>query len=217
MALRDPSHLIDTVRPTGVRYALAARITGPAKTAFPKAPGAVQQGNVQLLIVADSDVWDDRFWVHVTNQLGRTSGRALRRQWRLDPQRGGESHRLGRSDFACARGAPATVHSPSCRPCARARKSNTARPRTGCRPTSPRRKRRWSSCSAAPAATPSPCRQKQKDEIEALRRGHGGNARPVARRSAQSARRCRCAGHPPRLLNIFGVPILVAAFALVLG
>ena len=72
MALRDPSHLIDTVRPTGVRYAMAARITGPAKTAFPKAPGAVQQGNVQLVIVADSDIWDDRFWVHVTNQLGRT-------------------------------------------------------------------------------------------------------------------------------------------------
>ena len=69
--LRDPTHLIEAVRPTGVRYALAARITGPAKTAFPNAPGAVQKGNVQLVIVADSDIWDDRFWVHVTNQLGR--------------------------------------------------------------------------------------------------------------------------------------------------
>ena len=71
MSLRDPTHLIDSVRPTGVRYAMAARITGPAKTAFPNAPGAVQKGNVQLVIVADSDLWDDRFWVHVTNQLGR--------------------------------------------------------------------------------------------------------------------------------------------------
>ncbi len=44
MNLRDPTHLADTMRPTGVRYALAARVTGPAKTAYPNAPGAVKKG-----------------------------------------------------------------------------------------------------------------------------------------------------------------------------
>ena len=72
MNLRDPTRLMDSVRPTGVRYAMAARITGPAKTAFPTAPGAVQKGNVQLMLVADSDLWDDRFWVHApTSWAGR--------------------------------------------------------------------------------------------------------------------------------------------------
>ena len=90
--MRDPTSLIDPVRPTGVRYALAARITGVAKTAFPKAPGVVQSGNVQLVIMADSDIFDDRFWVHINDQLGRpwpspspTMAPSSSMRWRTSP------------------------------------------------------------------------------------------------------------------------------------
>ena len=37
-ALSDPATLRDGFKPTGVRYALAARITGPVESAYPQGP-----------------------------------------------------------------------------------------------------------------------------------------------------------------------------------
>ena len=37
-ALTDPSTLRDGFKPTGTRYALAARVTGPVESAFPQGP-----------------------------------------------------------------------------------------------------------------------------------------------------------------------------------
>jgi ABC-type uncharacterized transport system involved in gliding motility auxiliary subunit len=73
--------------PTGQRYALAARITGPAQTAFPDGPpkaektGAdatkpatqikVAKQPIDVIVVTDGDMLDDRFWVQMQDFLGR--------------------------------------------------------------------------------------------------------------------------------------------------
>ena len=73
-----PQDLMQQIEPTGQRYAIAARISGPAKTAFPKGvPGAVgprlmvSRGPINVIVMADSDIFDDRFWVHVEDLYGK--------------------------------------------------------------------------------------------------------------------------------------------------
>jgi ABC-type uncharacterized transport system involved in gliding motility auxiliary subunit len=91
----DPDELVDNFIPTGERYTLAARITGPAKTAFPNgpppvsiappttppAPGAATPGplpaqikeakDVNIILLADSDIFNDQFWVQVQDMAGQ--------------------------------------------------------------------------------------------------------------------------------------------------
>lgn len=80
-----PEDLMAQVEPTGERYVIAARVSGPAKTAFPAGPPGLSadalksaapqiktsSGPINVIIMADSDVFDDRFWVRVQNFLGR--------------------------------------------------------------------------------------------------------------------------------------------------
>lgn len=64
-----PDDLIGTMTSSGNHYVLAARITGPAHSAFDNAPAGVSAPqvksatNIHLVIVADTDLLDDRFWV----------------------------------------------------------------------------------------------------------------------------------------------------------
>jgi ABC-type uncharacterized transport system involved in gliding motility auxiliary subunit len=83
----NPNELLDAFKPSGQRQVLAARITGPAKTAFPDGmpkddkpadPNAPPQpaptgpqlktGNVNVILVADSDMLAD---THIIDQQGR--------------------------------------------------------------------------------------------------------------------------------------------------
>src|SRR5579885_1369082 len=77
----NPQMIMGEVHPTGERYVLAARISGPAKTAFRNgpppaagggkpAPQIKTAGNINVVVMADSDIFDDRFWVHTDNLLG---------------------------------------------------------------------------------------------------------------------------------------------------
>ena len=61
--LRDPGALAGAIKPGGKPIALAARITG--RTTF----GGIT-GNLNIIIVADTDVWDDRFWAQNDPQTG---------------------------------------------------------------------------------------------------------------------------------------------------
>lgn len=75
-ALDDPEALIRELRPSGVRYSIAARIEGPAKSAFPEGiegrkDGLKKADNVNLIVVADSDLLTDRLWVQVQNFFGQ--------------------------------------------------------------------------------------------------------------------------------------------------
>jgi ABC-type uncharacterized transport system involved in gliding motility auxiliary subunit len=77
----DPLALLKDFKPTGKRYTMAARITGPADTAFPK--GAPKDTGIKapqiktaaapinVVVVADTDLLDDRFWIRNQEFLGR--------------------------------------------------------------------------------------------------------------------------------------------------
>lgn len=71
----DPDSLNRDLMPTGQNYVLSARITGPAQTAFPdrvaETEGAVADGDVNLVLTADSDLFDDRFWVQIQDMFGQ--------------------------------------------------------------------------------------------------------------------------------------------------
>lgn len=91
----DPAQLLADFVATGEAYVMAAEVTGAVETAFPDGPPADEDdgssdpadgggaaalpeghlaesdGPVNLLLVADSDLLADRFWVQVGNFLGQ--------------------------------------------------------------------------------------------------------------------------------------------------
>lgn len=75
-----PQQILARFKPSGERYVFAARIAGPVKTAFPDGPpaGAAReaylrqsQSDANIIVVADSDFLEDRFWVRVETLLGK--------------------------------------------------------------------------------------------------------------------------------------------------
>jgi ABC-type uncharacterized transport system involved in gliding motility auxiliary subunit len=81
--LFDPASLHEGFKPTGVRYALAARVTGDVRTAFPGgAPAGVtlpagsaalktSSHPLSLVVVADTDLLADYLWVHQQEFFGQ--------------------------------------------------------------------------------------------------------------------------------------------------
>jgi ABC-type uncharacterized transport system involved in gliding motility auxiliary subunit len=90
-ALTDPSTLRDGFKPTGTRYALAARITGPVDSAFPQGPPpdektpagppaahltkSAQPANI--VIIADTDMLMDYMWVQMHEVFGQRVAQAF--------------------------------------------------------------------------------------------------------------------------------------------
>ncbi len=91
VAMRDPASLLEGYQPGGKVLVLAARISGKVKTAFPKGmPGtdttekegekakaqvdpefiAESRGPINLVVIADTDLLADRFWVKMQSFLG---------------------------------------------------------------------------------------------------------------------------------------------------
>lgn len=74
--LQNPEELLAELEPTGERYVLAARVSGPAQTAFAQGLEGREQGlrsadNINVIIVADSDMLSDRMWVSVQDFFGQ--------------------------------------------------------------------------------------------------------------------------------------------------
>jgi len=87
----DPARLLAGYSPGGVPLALAARVSGEAKSAFPDGSPAgdedqedgeeasadtepsehLESGEVQIFLVADADMLADRWWVSVQNFFGQ--------------------------------------------------------------------------------------------------------------------------------------------------
>jgi ABC-type uncharacterized transport system involved in gliding motility auxiliary subunit len=61
-----PQDLMQSILPAGKPFVIAARVTGPAHSAFGSATG-----NINVIVMADSDIFDDRFWVHVEDLYGK--------------------------------------------------------------------------------------------------------------------------------------------------
>jgi ABC-type uncharacterized transport system involved in gliding motility auxiliary subunit len=85
--LFDPSTLRDGFKPTGKRYTLAARVSGPVKSAFPAgapagatapAGGALKESTkpLNLLVFADTDMLMDYLWVRTQNFFGQRVAQA---------------------------------------------------------------------------------------------------------------------------------------------
>ena len=73
--LPDPESLFQDLKPSGERYVLAARLSGPLKSAFPERAGAghLSEGKADgsIIVVADTDLLADRMWVQVQNFFGQ--------------------------------------------------------------------------------------------------------------------------------------------------
>ena len=80
---QHPEDLINDIVPAGRNYAIAARVSGPAKTSFPTGaplspadaaktgPQVTSSKAINVIVMADSDIFDDRFWVRVENLYGK--------------------------------------------------------------------------------------------------------------------------------------------------
>lgn len=66
-----PQDLWNLIHPAGSPYTIAARITGPAKTAFPQTAKLKSAKTINVIVAADSDIFDDRFWVHTQDLFGK--------------------------------------------------------------------------------------------------------------------------------------------------
>lgn len=74
--IQDPSELVRNLKPTGESYTLAARLSGPATAAMTKpegVEGTALEGsdNINVMVVADTDLLTDRLWVQVQNFFGQ--------------------------------------------------------------------------------------------------------------------------------------------------
>jgi ABC-type uncharacterized transport system involved in gliding motility auxiliary subunit len=66
-----PQDLMAMIQPAGSPYTIAARISGPAKTAFPATAKIQSAKNINVIVMADSDIFDDRFWVRTQDLYGK--------------------------------------------------------------------------------------------------------------------------------------------------
>ena len=86
LAMPDPTKMLATFRPDGQQRVIAARIRGKLKSAFKgppepptgqKAPENAQpfkaetDGPVNMVVVADSDILADRYWVRIADFFGQ--------------------------------------------------------------------------------------------------------------------------------------------------
>ncbi|MEE1947762.1 Gldg family protein [Pseudomonas alcaligenes] len=74
--LANPGELMRDLEPTGERYAIAARISGPAQSAYPNGIEGQKDGlksaeNINVIAVADTDLLTDRMWVQVQDFFGQ--------------------------------------------------------------------------------------------------------------------------------------------------
>jgi ABC-type uncharacterized transport system involved in gliding motility auxiliary subunit len=74
--LGNPEELLRDLRPDGQRKVLAARIDGPARTAYPDGIEGRQGGlkaaeRIDLILVADTDLLSDHLWVQVQQFFGQ--------------------------------------------------------------------------------------------------------------------------------------------------
>jgi ABC-type uncharacterized transport system involved in gliding motility auxiliary subunit len=89
--MTDPASLRDGFKPTGIRYAIAARITGPVSSAYPQGAPADQKpaagpplahlaksaGSANIVIIADTDMLMEYMWVQTRELMGQRISQAF--------------------------------------------------------------------------------------------------------------------------------------------
>ncbi|MDG2071750.1 MAG: Gldg family protein [Pseudomonadales bacterium] len=75
--MSDPQDLMRAFNPTGEQYVVAARISGSAPSAFPdglensEGEHLTQTQDINVILIADTDILADRLWVQVQNFFGQ--------------------------------------------------------------------------------------------------------------------------------------------------
>lgn len=76
---QDPEQLVKAYQSDNQAYVLAARLSGPAKSAFEQTPEEIEPteivkstDNLNVILVGDTDMIADRFWVQQSNFFGQT-------------------------------------------------------------------------------------------------------------------------------------------------
>ncbi len=74
VSMPDIVSLFRDFQPQNKREIIAARIVGKAKSAFPDATDTVKEAKqpINVIVVADTDLLMDRFWVEVNQAMGQT-------------------------------------------------------------------------------------------------------------------------------------------------
>lgn len=77
----DPDSINRDLQPAGEMFVLSARIEGPAKTAYPDKVAELaaastenagfSEGTINVVVTADTDLFDDRFWVQIQDMFGQ--------------------------------------------------------------------------------------------------------------------------------------------------
>jgi ABC-type uncharacterized transport system involved in gliding motility auxiliary subunit len=88
LAMPDPAKILADFKPAGGPRVIAARVRGQLKSAFTGPPDvpkgekrpdnfppyeAATKGPVNMVVVADSDILVDRFWVHIADFFGQST------------------------------------------------------------------------------------------------------------------------------------------------
>lgn len=83
---RDPQQMLRNFRPDNKVQVLAARLKGKVGTAFPDGPATtgggkaeeqVREGEINAILVADTDILNDLFWVRTQNYYGMEMPQAI--------------------------------------------------------------------------------------------------------------------------------------------
>jgi len=73
---RDPNVMLQSFQPANVQLILAARLEGKVETAFPEGPPEgggkefLREGDVNLILVGDTDILSDMFWIRTQSFFG---------------------------------------------------------------------------------------------------------------------------------------------------
>lgn len=70
----DPDRLVKDFKPDGTRKPFAARVRGPITSPYPPDGGEAAKGELNLILVADADLFDDQTWLVPEQIAGQSLG-----------------------------------------------------------------------------------------------------------------------------------------------
>lgn len=83
MLQRDPNVILENFKSEGKRQVLAARLSGHVKTTYPEGldgednSALLQEGDINIILVADTDILNDLFWIRTQNFFGMEMPQAI--------------------------------------------------------------------------------------------------------------------------------------------
>ncbi len=168
------------------------------------------------MIVADSDIWDDRFWVRVSNQMGRPVAEPFADNGALILN--AVENLTGSDDLISLRTRASSDRPFTVVQAIRQRAEVKYRETENTLQTNlTQAQQALAQLQQGAGGNAIELSQKQKDQIEQIRRGMAQTRSQLRDVQRNLRAEVDALGNRLAFLNIFGVPVLVVAFALVMG